>query len=33
MADEKVSLYKDPLDTWIVASMVTHDIEKALGII
>jgi len=33
LADEKVSLYKNPLDTWIIASMVCHELEKALGFI
>jgi rRNA small subunit pseudouridine methyltransferase Nep1 len=33
LADEKVSVYKEPLDAWIVASMVVHEISKHLGMI
>ncbi|MDD1776486.1 MAG: 16S rRNA methyltransferase [Candidatus Methanomethylicus sp.] len=33
LADEKISLYKDALDTWIIASMVSHELERAKGII
>ena len=33
LADEKVSLYKEPLDAWVIASMVCHELEKALGLI
>jgi len=33
MADEKISLYGEPLDAWIIASMVAHEAAKALSII
>jgi len=33
LADERVSVYKEPLDTWVVAAMVAHELGKALGII
>jgi rRNA small subunit pseudouridine methyltransferase Nep1 len=33
LADERISVYKEPLDTWVVASMVAHELGKALGII
>jgi len=33
LADEKVSVYKEPLDSWVVAAMVAHEVGKALGII
>src|SRR5512136_617228 len=31
LADEKVSVYKEPLDAWIVASMVVHEVGRHLG--
>lgn len=31
LADEKVSVYKEPLDAWVVASMVAHEVAKHLG--
>jgi rRNA small subunit pseudouridine methyltransferase Nep1 len=33
LADEKVSIYKESLDAWIVASMVAHEVGKHLGMI
>jgi rRNA pseudouridine-1189 N-methylase Emg1 (Nep1/Mra1 family) len=33
LADEKVSIYKEPLDAWVVASMVVHEVGKHLGMI
>jgi len=33
LADEKVSVYREPLDAWVVAAMVAHEFGKALGII
>uniref|UniRef100_A0A7J3UZN5 Ribosomal RNA small subunit methyltransferase Nep1 n=1 Tax=Candidatus Methanosuratincola petrocarbonis (ex Vanwonterghem et al. 2016) TaxID=1867261 RepID=A0A7J3UZN5_9CREN len=33
LADEQISVYKKPLDAWIVGSMVSHELERALGII
>lgn len=33
LADERISVYKKPLDAWIVGSMVSHELERALGII
>jgi rRNA small subunit pseudouridine methyltransferase Nep1 len=33
LADERISLYKDSLDAWVVASMASHELERALGII
>ncbi|MCQ5376488.1 MAG: 16S rRNA methyltransferase [Candidatus Methanomethylicia archaeon] len=33
LADDKVSVYSKPLDAWIVASMVAHEVERALKII
>ena len=33
LADEKISLYKSPLDAWVAASMLAHELERALGII
>jgi rRNA small subunit pseudouridine methyltransferase Nep1 len=33
LADEKISVYKEPLDAWIVAAMAAHELGKALGII
>lgn len=32
LADEKVSLYKESLDAWVVASMVVHEAGRQLGI-
>lgn len=33
LADHKVSLYKKALDAWIIASMVVHEIGRALRIV
>ncbi|MDI9608847.1 MAG: 16S rRNA methyltransferase [Candidatus Verstraetearchaeota archaeon] len=33
IADEQISVYKKPLDAWIVGSIVSHELERALGII
>jgi rRNA small subunit pseudouridine methyltransferase Nep1 len=33
LADERVSLYKDPLDAWIIASMVAQEAARALSIV
>ncbi len=33
LADEQISVYKRPLDAWIVGSIVSHEMERALGII
>ena len=32
LADEKVSVYKEPLDAWIVASMVVHEVGRHLNL-
>ncbi|MDD1766680.1 MAG: hypothetical protein LUQ00_02035 [Candidatus Methanomethyliaceae archaeon] len=32
LADEKLSVYKEPLDTWVVAGIIAHELERALGI-
>ncbi len=32
LADEKVSVYKEPLDAWIVSSMVVHEVGRHLGL-
>lgn len=32
VADEKVSVYKEPLDAWVVASMVVHEVGRHLGL-
>ncbi|MGQ9760132.1 MAG: 16S rRNA methyltransferase [Candidatus Methanomethylicaceae archaeon] len=33
LADERISLYKKALDAWVVASMVVHEVERALRIV
>lgn len=33
LADDKISLYKKSLDTWVVASMVVHEVERVLRIV
>ncbi len=32
LADEKVSIYREPLDAWVVASMVVHEVGRHLGL-
>lgn len=32
LAEEKISLYKTPLDAWVAASMLSHELERALGL-
>jgi rRNA pseudouridine-1189 N-methylase Emg1 (Nep1/Mra1 family) len=32
LADEKVSVYDEPLDAWVVASMVVHEVGRNLGL-
>jgi rRNA small subunit pseudouridine methyltransferase Nep1 len=32
LADEKVSVYKEPLDAWVVSSMVVHEVGRHLGL-
>lgn len=33
MADEKIAVYRKPLDTWVVASIILHAYERALKIL
>jgi len=33
LADERISLYKNPLDAWIIASMVAQEVARALSIV
>ncbi|MBM5805588.1 MAG: 16S rRNA methyltransferase [Candidatus Verstraetearchaeota archaeon] len=33
LADERVSVYKEPLDAWVVAGIIAHELERALGIL